>query len=73
MLGAGGPALLIAMRSDAMGRLVALQQLAAVAVLVLVLFAQAVGNSSYLIVPLTLALLNFAGGLVFARLMVPRR
>lgn len=73
LLGAGGPVLLFAMRSDPMSRLVGLQQLAAVTVLVLLLFAQAVGNSNYLIVPLTLALLNFAGGLVFARLLVPRR
>ena len=73
MIGAGAPALLLAMRGDPIQRLIALQQFGAVAVLVLTLFAHAVGQSSYLIVPLTLALLSFAGALVFARLTVPRR
>jgi multisubunit Na+/H+ antiporter MnhF subunit len=35
-------------------------------------FTQAVGQSSYLIVPLLTALLSFAGALVFTRLLAPR-
>lgn len=71
--GAALPAVVLAMRGDAMARLIGLQQLATVATLALLLFAQAVKQPSYLIVPLTLSLLGFAGALVFARLAVPRR
>jgi multicomponent Na+:H+ antiporter subunit F len=72
-VGGAGPAVLLSLRGDSITRLVALQQLGAVAALDLMLLAQAVNQSSYLIVPLTLALLSFAGALVFARLTVPRR
>jgi multisubunit Na+/H+ antiporter MnhF subunit len=71
-LGAAAPALLLAMRGGPVSRLVGLQQFGAVAVLALMLLAQAVAESAYLIVPLALALLSFAGALVFARLVVPR-
>jgi len=73
LIGGGAPALLLALRGKPMTRLIGLQQFAAVAVLALTLFAHAVNNSSYLIVPLTLALLGFTGAQVFARLTVPRR
>jgi multisubunit Na+/H+ antiporter MnhF subunit len=74
-LGAGAalPAVLLAMRGDPVARLIGLQQLATVTTLALLLLAQAVNQPSYLVVPLTLSLLGFAGALVFARLAVPRR
>lgn len=71
--GGAGPAVLVAARGDAITRLVGLQQLGSLAVLILLLLAQAVNRSSYLTVPLALALLSFGGALVFARLTVPRR
>jgi multisubunit Na+/H+ antiporter MnhF subunit len=40
---------------------------------VLMLLAQAFDRPDYLIVPLALVLLSFAGALVFARLLGPRR
>jgi multisubunit Na+/H+ antiporter MnhF subunit len=36
------------------------------------LFSQAVNQSQYLIVPLVLVLLSFAGTLVYVRLLAPR-
>jgi multisubunit Na+/H+ antiporter MnhF subunit len=52
--------------------LVGLQFTSMSAVLTLLLLAKLYGQSSYLIVPLALALASFAGSLVFVRLLVPR-
>ena len=72
---AGGlaPALWLAARGDPVRRLVGLELASAVTVLVLLLLSQAAGQSSYLIVPLVLALLSFAGTLVFTRLLSSHR
>jgi multisubunit Na+/H+ antiporter MnhF subunit len=72
-VGGAFPAVLLGLRSGAIERLVGLQQLAAVFTLLLLVFAQASGQPSYLTVPLVLVLLSFTGTLVFTRLLVPRR
>jgi multisubunit Na+/H+ antiporter MnhF subunit len=65
------PALLLASRGPAAHRLVGMELAGAISVLVLVLLSQAVDQPSYLIVPLVVALLSFAGTLVFTRLLAP--
>lgn len=72
-VGGAVPAVVVGLRGAAIERLVGLQQLAAVFTLVLLVYAQASGQSSYLTVPLVLVLLSFTGTLVFTRLLVPRR
>lgn len=72
LIGGVLPATLLGMRGEPVARVVALQQLAVAVTLVLMLFAQAVDRSDYLIVALTLVVVSFAGTLVFARLLVPR-
>jgi multisubunit Na+/H+ antiporter MnhF subunit len=67
-----GPALAIGSRGDGISRLVGLQLTGAIAVFVLMAFAAAVNQPSYLIVPLALAVLNVVGTLVFTRLLGPR-
>lgn len=54
-------------------RLVALQLVSAVSVLVLLLVAVATGQSSILIVPLTLPALGAAGTLVYTRMLAPQQ
>ncbi|MEV4317054.1 MrpF/PhaF family protein [Actinocrispum sp. NPDC049592] len=63
------PALILACRGDAVHRLVGLELASSVGVLVMLVMIQATGQPSYLIVPLVLALLGFAGTLVFTRLL----
>lgn len=63
------PALVIGARGKGVHRLVGLQFGGAVAVLALVAITAAVGQTSYLIVPLALELLAFAGTLVYTRLL----
>lgn len=64
------PSLLLSSRGDADERLVGLQLVAAIAVLVLVLFSQVAEGQSYdLVLPLALVPLSFAGTLVFTRLL----
>ncbi len=67
--GAMLPALWISSRGDATNRLAGLELTGAVATVVTMLMAQAAGQSSYLIVPLVLVPLSFAGTLVFTRLL----
>ncbi|MBV8933118.1 MAG: hypothetical protein JOZ47_23155 [Kutzneria sp.] len=70
LMGGGlAPALWLASRGTAVCRLIGLQLVSSVSVLVLLVLVQAIGQPSYLIVPLVLALLSFAGTLVFARLL----
>lgn len=73
VLVAGGvvPGMVLAFRGDPVRRLVGLQLVGAVSVLVLLVLGQAQGQASYLIVPLVVVLLGFAGTLVFARLSRP--
>lgn len=54
-------------RGDPLSRLVGLQTLAVVATVVLLLLARAAGRTPYVDVALALAVLSFAGSLVFAR------
>jgi multisubunit Na+/H+ antiporter MnhF subunit len=64
------PALVIGTRGKGVARLTGLQFGSAVSVLVLVALSASPETSSYLIVPLALVLLSFAGTLVFTRLLV---
>lgn len=73
LIGAIGPGVYVGSRGGPVDRLAGLQLLGAGAVLVLMLFAQAVGRSDYLIVPLVLVLVSFTGALVFTRLLIPRK
>lgn len=66
------PALFLGATGDGVRRLVALELSGTIAVLVLMAFAHAVSQSSYLIVPITLTVLSVAGTLVFTRLLGPR-
>jgi multisubunit Na+/H+ antiporter MnhF subunit len=63
------PAMVLAYRGPAEVRLVGLELVSVIGILVMVLLCQAFNQSSYLIVPLVLALLSFAGTLVFTRLL----
>lgn len=72
LLGGLAPAGWIAARGTPVDRLVGLELGSVVATLELTLFSQAENEAQYLIVPLVLALLSFAGTLVYTRLLVPR-
>lgn len=64
-----GPALVIGARGKGIVRLAGLQLGSAVSVLVLVALCASPSASSYLVVPLALVVLGFAGTLVFTRLL----
>ena len=64
-----GPALVVASREKALYRLTGLQLAQPVGVLALIAISVVVGQSSYLIVPLALVLLGYAGTLVYTRLL----
>jgi multicomponent Na+:H+ antiporter subunit F len=73
LLGVGFPAAgWRASRGTPVDRLVGVEMSNVIVTLELILFSQAVGQSSYLIVPLVLAVVSFAGTLVYARLLAPR-
>ncbi len=59
-------------RGSSIDRLVGLELAGSVATITLLVMAQAASQSSYLVVPLVLVLLSFAGTLVFTRLLGPR-
>ncbi|MCE0766757.1 monovalent cation/H+ antiporter complex subunit F [Pseudonocardia kujensis] len=63
------PAAGLAARGGPVERLVGLELAAAVTALLLLVLAQAGGQSSLLIVPLVLVVLSVAGTLVFTRLL----
>jgi multicomponent Na+:H+ antiporter subunit F len=69
MVGGLIPAMVLAYRDTAARRLVGLELASVTGTLVMLLLCQAFNQSSYLIVPLVLALLSFAGTLVFTRLL----
>jgi multisubunit Na+/H+ antiporter MnhF subunit len=71
--GAVVPAIVLISRGSEVRRLVALQLLGSTIVLVMMLLAQGFGQPQYLIVPLVLVVLSFAGTLVFVRLSGARR
>lgn len=70
LLAAGlAPAVLLSSRRGAVARLVGLQLAGAVAVLLMLVLTALTQQSSYLVVPLVLVLLSYAGTLVFTRLL----
>jgi multisubunit Na+/H+ antiporter MnhF subunit len=72
LVGAFTPAALLAVRGEPVDRLIGVEIGAVVAVVVLLVLAQGVGQPSYLIVPLVMVLVSFAGTLVYTRLLAPR-
>lgn len=73
LVGGMGPSSWLAVRGDPAQRLVGVALAGPVATLVLVMLVHAMAQPSYLIVPLALAPLTFAGTLVFTRLLGPRQ
>lgn len=69
MVGGLGPALVVSGRDKALYRLTGVQLAAPATVLVLIAVSVILGQPSYLIVPLALVLLSFAGTLVYTRLL----
>ena len=67
-----GPALYVGARGSTANRLLGLQFTGTVGTLLLIALSVAVGQPSYLIVPLVLVLLSYAGTLVFTRLGAER-
>lgn len=65
------PGLLLCARGTAVARLVGLELLSASAVMAMISLSVAVNQSSYLIVPLVLAVLTATGTLVYTRLLIP--
>ena len=63
------PAVIVCLRGDAIDRLVGLELAGTLATVTLALLAEGFGRVSFFDLPLTLALLTFAGGLVFARFL----
>jgi multicomponent Na+:H+ antiporter subunit F len=59
----------VCLRGDPVDRLVGLEMAGTVATLVLLVLAQAYDRAVYFDLALTLALLTFAGGMVFARFL----
>ena len=72
MVGGMVPALVLVARGGPVDRLLGLELGASVAALTLLVAIQGDGQSSYLIVPLVLVLLSFAGTLVYTRLLGPK-
>jgi multisubunit Na+/H+ antiporter MnhF subunit len=72
LIGGLVPATLIGSRGGPTDRLIGLMLGSSVSVLAMLAMAQAYGQSSYLIVPLVLAVLSVTGVLVFTRLLGPR-
>lgn len=72
MVGGVAPALVLVARGGPVDRLIGLELGASVTALTLMVAIQGDGQSSYLIVPLVLVLLSFAGTLVYTRLLGPK-
>jgi len=68
-LGGLAPTVALTARGRTLHRLVGLELMSVVAVVVLLLLARAAGRSAYVDVALLLAVLTFAGSLVFARFL----
>ena len=65
------PGLLLGARGTAVSRLIGLELLGVSAIMAMVALSAAVNQSSYLIVPLVLAVLTATGTLVYTRLLTP--
>lgn len=63
------PCLVVTLVADAIQRLVGLELAGVIATVVLLLLAQGFERTSYIDLALVLALLSFAGSLVFARFL----
>ena len=63
------PCFLLCLRGDAMSRLVGLEAGSTMAVMVLLALTEAFNQSSFVDLALTLALLTYGSGLVFARFL----
>ena len=63
------PCGIVALRGSAMRRLLGLEMAGIIAVLDLLLLAQAFGNANFYDLALALGLLSFGGGLVFVRFL----
>jgi multicomponent Na+:H+ antiporter subunit F len=61
------PCLIVCFHGDLADRLVGLEMASVLATLELILLAQGFGHPSFYDLPLTLLLLSFGGGMVFAR------
>ncbi|MCU7726265.1 monovalent cation/H+ antiporter complex subunit F [Actinoplanes sp. KI2] len=72
IIGALAPAVYLGLRGGPLDRLVGLQLSGALLVPAMLLLSYGYGQTSYLIVPLVLAVLSFAGVLVFLRLLSDR-
>jgi multisubunit Na+/H+ antiporter MnhF subunit len=68
-VGGLGPALWVGARHSGVARLVGMQSTSSVTVLLPIALSAAFGQSSYLIVPLVLVVLGYAGTLVYTRLL----
>lgn len=69
MVAGVGPALVVGSREKALYRLTGLQLAGPVVILALIAISVVLGQPSYLIVPLALVLLSYAGTLVYTRLL----
>jgi multisubunit Na+/H+ antiporter MnhF subunit len=69
VLGGLVPAMVLLGRGDAVERLVGLELMGAVVVLALMIVAIGFGQPQYLIAPVVLVVLSWAGTLVFTRLL----
>lgn len=67
-----GTSLYLGARGDASARLLGVQLAGTVAVLLLIALSVTAAQPGYLVVPLVLALLSYAGTLVFTRLLARR-
>ncbi len=63
------PVGIVAFRGDAVDRLVGLEAAGAIATIEMMLLAEGMHRAPFFDLPLTLALLAFAGGMVFARFL----
>jgi multisubunit Na+/H+ antiporter MnhF subunit len=70
---ATAPCGIVLVRGSILEALVALELIANLAAVVLVLLAEGYHRSSYFAVPVVLAFLNFVGGLIFVRFLADRR
>ena len=69
LVGALAPALFLGLRGDTVERLAGLQLSGALLVPTMLVLSYGYDQTSYLMVPLVLAVLSFAGVLVFLRLL----
>ncbi len=69
LLGCLVPVGVVCLRGDAIDRIVGLELAGVVVTMTLVVLAEGFGRASFFDLPLTLALLSFAGTLVFTRFL----